>query len=187
MQYALGARSKPYLVKLRPIATGRFEVGPHSRQSVMASEAEKIAFLEERIGYELAMLNYTFMRLVTARPSTAEEQLDRNAFLESFAIHARNLVNFLSPESQAEEPRAADYVATFETPDRSRVQRPLLRLERQILTIIASQTTEPKEKFNIESARELYTWIVPAILRFEERLAPKYRASLNALGSVGPT
>ena len=32
----------------------------------MATEAEKIAFLRERVGYELAMLNYTFMRLVTA-------------------------------------------------------------------------------------------------------------------------
>jgi len=86
----------------------------------LATEAEKIAFLQERIGYELTMLNYTFMRLVTARPSTAAEQLDRNAFLESFAIHARNLVTFLSPESRADEPRATDYVTTFETPDRGR-------------------------------------------------------------------
>jgi hypothetical protein len=53
----------------------------------MATEAEKIASLE-RVGYELAMLNYTFMRVVTAQSSTPEEQLDRNAFLESFAVHA---------------------------------------------------------------------------------------------------
>jgi len=66
------------------------------------------------------------------------------------------------------------------------VRRPLLRLETQILNVIASRTTEPKERFNIDDARELYTWIVPAILKFEEGLAPEYRESLNALGSVGP-
>ena len=42
----------------------------------MADEQEKIAYLEERISYELVMLNYTFMRLLTSRPSTPEEQLD---------------------------------------------------------------------------------------------------------------
>jgi len=55
----------------------------------MAYEQEKIHYLEERISYELVMLNYTFMRLLTSRTSTAEEQLDRNAYLESFGVHAR--------------------------------------------------------------------------------------------------
>jgi len=32
------------------------------------------------------MLNYTFMRLMTARPPTQEEQLDVNAYMESFAV-----------------------------------------------------------------------------------------------------
>jgi hypothetical protein len=154
---------------------------------MMASDAEKITFLEERIGYELAMLNYTFMRLVTARPSAAAGQLDCNAFLESFAIHARNLVNFLSPDSQADEPRATDYVSDFEIPDQSSLQQPLVRLEKRILNLTALQTTDPQEKFNADDARALYTWIIPAILKFEEKLAPMYRASLNALGSVGPT
>ena len=62
----------------------------------MADEQEKIAYLEERISYELVMLNYTFMRLLTSPPSSPEEQLDFNAYLESFAVHARNLVAFLS-------------------------------------------------------------------------------------------
>jgi hypothetical protein len=36
----------------------------------MASEQEKIAYLEEHISYELVMLNYTFMRLVTSHERT---------------------------------------------------------------------------------------------------------------------
>ena len=47
----------------------------------MASEQEKIAYLEEHISYEVVMLNYTFMRLLTSKPSTAEQQLDLNAYL----------------------------------------------------------------------------------------------------------
>jgi len=152
----------------------------------MGTEAEKIAFLQERVGYDLAMLNYTFMRLVTARPSTSEEQLDRNAFLESFAVHARNLVGFLSAKSQADDRNATDYVTDFEVPDRSRLQGPLLRLEAQIFQLTAPRMTAPEERFTADDARELYTWIVPAILKFEEKLPPRYRASLNALGSAPP-
>jgi hypothetical protein len=152
----------------------------------MGTSAEKAAFLQERVGYELAMLNYTFMRVVTARPSTSEEQLDRNAFLEAFAVHARNLVGFLSPKSQAGDRNATDYVTDFEAPDQSRLERPLLRLEKEILNVAASRMTAPEERFTADDARELYTWIVPAILKFEEKLPPRYRASLNTLGSAPP-
>jgi hypothetical protein len=45
------------------------------------------------------MLNYTFIRVLTSPPSRPEEQLDFNAYLESFGVHARNLVAFLSEKS----------------------------------------------------------------------------------------
>jgi len=109
----------------------------------MADETEKIASLE-RVRYELAMLNYTFMRIVTAQSSTPEEQLDRNAFLESFAVHARNLVRFLCAKAEASVRNASDYVADFEAPDQTRLARPRLRLEQQILNITAGRTTDPK-------------------------------------------
>ena len=38
----------------------------------MASEREKMAYLEEHLSYEVVMLNYTFMRLMTLQPSTSE-------------------------------------------------------------------------------------------------------------------
>ena len=52
----------------------------------MVTEQEKIAYLDEHISYEVVMLSYTFMRVLTSRPSTPEEQLDYNAFLESFGV-----------------------------------------------------------------------------------------------------
>jgi len=149
----------------------------------MADEQEKIAYLEERTSYELVMLNYTFMRLLISRPSTAEEQLDRNAYLESFGVHAWNLVAF--PEkSPGDDRNASDYVPDFEAPDQARLQQVLSRLEKQILHATALRATAPQEKFTIDDARELYSWIVPAILRFQGQLGPSYRASLNVHGAV---
>ena len=52
----------------------------------MASEQEKIAYLEEHISYDVLMLNYTFMRLLNSPPSSPEQQLDFNAYLESAAL-----------------------------------------------------------------------------------------------------
>jgi hypothetical protein len=150
----------------------------------MADEQEKIAYLEERISYELVMLNYTFMRLLISRPSTAEEQLDRNAYLESFGVHARNLVAFLSEKSRGDDRNASDYVPDFEAPDQARLQQVLFRLEKQILHATALRATAPQEKFTIDDARELYSWIVPAILRFQGQLGPSYRASPNVHGAV---
>jgi hypothetical protein len=124
----------------------------------------------ERVGYELAMLSYAFMRVVTAQSSTPEEQLDNNAFVESFAVHARNLVWFLSTKSKKGDHKAIDYITNFEAPDQSVLERPLFRLEKQILNVSALGTTDLQERFSTEDAREPYTWIVPAILNFEGKL-----------------
>ena len=150
----------------------------------MENQQEKIAYLAEHISYEVVMLNYAFMHLLTSRTSTAEEQLDFNAHLDSFAVHARNLVAFLSEKSAGDHRNASDYVSGFEPPDQARLQQVLLRLEKQILHMTSLRATDPHEKFTVDDARELYAWIVPAILRFEEQLAPSYRASLSSLGGI---
>lgn len=147
--------------------------------SAKRSEQEKIAYLEERISYELVMLNYTFMRLLTSSATTANEQLELNAHLESFGVHARNLVAFLSGKSAEDVRSAADYVADFEVPGNARLQQTLVKLEKQILRVTVLRATDPQEKFNADDARELYVWIVPAILKFQDQLGPSYRASFK--------
>ena len=141
-----------------------------------------MSYLEEHLSYEVVMLNYTFMRLLTLQPSTPEEQLDRNAFLELFGVHARNLVDFLSEKSREDGRNASDYVPDFEAPDQAGVNQAIFRLEKQILEVTSLRATDPQQKFNVGDARELYAWIVPAILKFQGQLDPSYRARLNALG-----
>lgn len=48
----------------------------------------------------------------------------------------------------------------------------------------ALRATDRRETFDVDDAQQLYAWIVPAILRFHEQLAPIYRASLTALGPI---
>ena len=77
----------------------------------MASEREKATYLEGRVGYEVVMLNFIFMRLMTARPSTQEEQLDVNAYMKSFAVHALNLIEFLCDKSWTDDHGASNYTS----------------------------------------------------------------------------
>jgi len=48
----------------------------------------------------------------------------------------------------------------------------------------ALRATDRRETFDVDDAQQLYAWIVPAILRFHEQLAPIYRASLMPLGQL---
>jgi hypothetical protein len=148
----------------------------------MVSEQEKITYLEEYISYDVLMLNYTFMRMLTSPTSRPEEQLDFNAYLESFGVHARHLVAFLSEKSPGDSRNASDYVPDFEAPDQVHVQQVFSGLEKQILHATAFRATDPQAEFTIDDARELYAWIVPAILRFQSQIGPSYRASLNVHG-----
>jgi hypothetical protein len=151
----------------------------------MTREQEKIAYLREVVSFDMVMLNYAFMRLLTLRRSTSEEELDLHAYLDSFALHVRNLVRFLCGKSTGSDRNAADFIPDFQPPNHDCLQRPLLRLEHQMLNAALS-TTDLRERFDVADARALYAWIVPAILAFQEQLNPPYRASLGALGQTAP-
>jgi hypothetical protein len=148
------------------------------------TEHERRNYRNEHISYEVIMLNYTFMRLMTFKPATAENELDRNAFLESFGVHAWNLIEFLSKKVRKNDRNASDYLPSFEPPDRKPIERALFRLQKQILAITTLQRTNPQDKFNTANACELYAWIVPAVLKFQGALGARYREGLNSRGQV---
>ena len=54
-------------VRQRCLAPNLWPHGTAVSIIAMASEQEKIDYLSERIGYDVVMLNYTFMRLLTSR------------------------------------------------------------------------------------------------------------------------
>jgi hypothetical protein len=148
------------------------------------TEHERLNYLNDHISYEVIMLNYTFMRLMTFKASTADDELERNAFLEAFGVHAWNLVEFLSKKVRKNDRNASDYIPSFEPPDGKPIEQALLRLQKQILRITTLRKTDPGGKFNITNARELYAWIVPAILKFRGALSARYRKELNSRGQI---
>jgi hypothetical protein len=103
---------------------------------------------------------------------------------EAFGVHAWNLVEFLSKKVRKNDRNASDYIPSFEPPDAKPIEQALLRLQKQILRITTLQKTDPRGKFNITNARELYAWIVPAILKFQEALSARDRKELNSRGQI---
>jgi hypothetical protein len=146
------------------------------------NQHDKLSYLNEHISYEVIMLNYTFMRLMTFRSATSEEELDRNAFLESFGIHARNLVDFFTKRTREDDRTASDYLPAFEAPNQDGIDQALFRLEQQILRIRTLRKTESRGKFDSDDARELYAWIVRAVLKFQGELGVRYREALDTGG-----
>jgi hypothetical protein len=57
----------------------------------MADHLQKAEYLEEHIPYMVKMLRYTYGQM-----QQEQHYLTWNAHFESFAIHARNLVNLLT-------------------------------------------------------------------------------------------
>jgi hypothetical protein len=162
----------------------RIYLGQIGRVPVI-EQHEKLSYLNEHISYEVIMLNYTFMRLVTLRSATSEEELDRNAFLESFGIHARNLVDFFTKRMREDDRTASDYLpAFFEAPNQDRIAQALFRLEQQVLRISTLRKPESQGKFDSDDARELYGWIVRTVLKFQGELAERYREALDCRGQV---
>ena len=98
------------------------------------------------------------MRLMTARPSTQEEQFDINAYLESFGLHALNLIEFLCHTSRTDDHGASNYVPDFESPDQAAIKQALSRLEQQARRVATPRTEDPRDRFDINDARELYAW-----------------------------
>ena len=64
------------------------------------------------------------------------------------------------------------------------IESPSSGLQKQILGITTLQNTDPRDKFNTANARELYAWIVPAVLKFQGALTARYRKGLNSRGEI---
>ena len=82
----------------------------------MANIAELKEFLNEHVRYELVQIRHCLNRLREiegGKWSSEPQQLDWNAFIESFGTHARNLAAFLTNESADTDRKAREYNKSF--------------------------------------------------------------------------
>ena len=148
---------------------------------------KQIEFLREHLPYEMCMLRYAFQEI--GRP---REQLDWNVHLESFAIHARSLVEFLlnKEDQHSRTVLGSDLVPGYTAPEKDGVDHFMTKVNQQIAHLGTTRTREAAKKIGPERAQKALDWIEKAMERYLDAMRPDIRNLYNDAGSypvVGPT
>ena len=101
----------------------------------MSSINERTNYLREHLTYELLMARYALRKL-----SVQTSQLDWNCYLEAFAVHARNMANFLTNDDGNNE-KAKYYVADFSASKPQQISSAFDRLNKQVLHLAKNRRT----------------------------------------------
>jgi hypothetical protein len=142
------------------------------------TEAELHAFSGEHLFYELEMTFWTAPLVVQyAMPKNVDEQVIKNALLESFLVHVRVLKAFLyDPRSYADDVLAEDYVTNPEEWQKRRGPVPdaLKRASRRTGGEVAHLTTRRESEPTARqwNPRELLDALIPAVCQFVAMTPP---------------
>jgi hypothetical protein len=83
--------------------------------------AEKAELIRQHPPYELDMLNITLERITRVTPTTTHSAIPEwNAYFESFAVHARNLRDFLTNDGDSRNFQAKDFVDRYRASDKNK-------------------------------------------------------------------
>jgi hypothetical protein len=128
--------------------------------------------------YEIDMLQKTYVYLANGK--FALDTVAENALIESFCIHARQLIEFFAKKSSANRFRADSYAET--NYDRLRADdAPLktlcMKLHKQIAHLDSPQerTSDPREKIGRHERDQLLTILKEQSKDFSEKLKAEYR------------
>jgi hypothetical protein len=80
----------------------------------MALEKIKIDMLREHLPYELNMLDYAYEALAKETLQSDDAELSKNASIECFFLHARNLIEFFNGSKSVERTASAAHFTTEE-------------------------------------------------------------------------
>ena len=121
-------------------------------------------YLNEHLPYEMKMLRYTYGQM-----QHRQHYLSWNAHYESFAVHARNLVNLLT-NGDTGNFKASDFVPGY----RARIgdaQGSMGKLRTQVFHLGKKRPRTVIDKFNTEpGAKEVVEWIeICELHRFPSR------------------
>ena len=125
--------------------------------------------LEHHYAYELDMLEETYSL-------GREAQITLNAYIESFCIHARNLIEFFRDDGR-------QYVETSYTPfaaTKSRIDKLNRMLNNQIAHLdIKKRTVDDDEKISANIRYELLELLGKESGEFRKHLKPEYREVMS--------
>jgi hypothetical protein len=134
----------------------------------MASDKQKNDYLAEHLPYEMKMLRYTSKRMLER-----QYYLSWNAYYESFAVHARNLVQFLSNDDKGNF-KAREFIPTFSA-KKVKLGSAMQDLTNQVFHLAKDRPSTPVDKFNTEHAKRVCEWIEHHFSDFLSKLSPGQR------------
>src|SRR5262245_18238007 len=126
----------------------------------------KRAYLDH-IVYELEMLRFAYNEI-----AKREVGLECNAFIQSFAVHARSLYEFLTSKVGYgdKNARAYHFVTDFEHADKERVKPIIEKIENQIVHTGWARTDDRTIKFNGTDMIQIVEWSEAGLRDFATRL-----------------
>ena len=137
----------------------------------MADDRQKNDYLDEHLPYMLKMLRYTHEQMCQR-----QHYLSWNAHFELFAVHARNLMNFLS-NNDKKNLQARDFVTGGFKARTKDVGRLLQKLEQQVFHLAENRPKDTIGKFNTDHADRVRKWIEQNFAAF--LAASELRAAFN--------
>jgi hypothetical protein len=137
------------------------------------TENERFDYLDEHLPYALKMVRYDFNKI-----NTELHYLDWNAYFESFAVNARNLVNLLTNRDKGNV-QAQEFVRGFRA-RKGDIQGPMNNLEKQVFHLAKRRPREDALKFGREKARPVFEWIEEGMGQFVSELSSADKPKWNA-------
>jgi hypothetical protein len=138
----------------------------------METEQQKRDYLDEHLPYALKMLRYTYGQMLQA-----QHYLSWNAHFESFAVHARNLVNFLANNDTGNF-KAHEFVKDFKARTGD-VGSLMAKLDQQVFHLAKRRPMKAVGKFNTDHAKLVLEWVQQNFAVFLNRLSSEQLALFN--------
>jgi hypothetical protein len=139
----------------------------------MATKEQIHDYLDEHLPYMLKMLRYTHAQL-----HQPQHYLMWNAHFESFAVHARNLVNFLANKDDGNF-KAKEFSDGFKAKTGNTIGNLIRLLDQQVFHLGKQRPREKVGKFKSDNAEPVKEWIETSFAEFLECLSEDLRKQFN--------
>jgi len=107
------------------------------------------------------------------------DQPTKNAMIEAFCIHARNLNEFFLENGRDDTLRASGFTTSaYKPPDNDQVRRSIFaKINKQISHLTEARTTVANEKIGDLEREQMYCFLFDDLRRFSEHLKPELRSA----------
>jgi hypothetical protein len=136
-----------------------------SKGAAVVIDQERRNYLDEHLPYMLKMLRYTYGQMLQQ-----QHYLSWNAHFESFAVHARNLVKFLT-NGDTGNFQATQFVRGGYRARHDEIKGAMQKLEAQVFHLAKKRPREAIGKFSTEpDAENVRAWIEQNFSEFLSKL-----------------